>query len=201
MAIRLQTRTQVSGSIRLQEAVRGGAGLGACAGEAGDADGRRAAYYADARGRAGRMAVYQCEPKAGDGPPPMPARRKIERTWASGPFEHIVIFTDRGAHHGDVAVGQARDGSAGAHPRAHVPRGQPGDPLLQKLAGIAFELDELDEDGRVAIGVGDGQGDQGVRRREGHQAVLRRVQGRARGVPEVRRGHPAQRRPGAGTSR
>ena len=99
----------------------------------------------------GGMTVYQCEPQAGEGLPPMPARRKIERHVSQTAFEHIMIFTD--SAHTKATWHWVKRGAGASRVREHTyTRGQPGDSLLQKLAGIAFNLEELDADGRVTIG-------------------------------------------------
>lgn len=111
-----------------------------------------AAYRLTPVAELGGMMVFQCEPVTGAGQPPMPARHKIERHVSQTAFEHVLIFTDR--DHTAATWQWVKRGTGSSRFRQHTyTRGQPGDSLLQKLAGIAFELDELDEDGRVAIGV------------------------------------------------
>jgi hypothetical protein len=110
-----------------------------------------ASYHLAPVAELGGMAVYQCEPQAGEGQPPMPARRKIERHVSQTAFEHITIFTDRA--HTKATWHWVKRGAGSSRTREHTyTRGQPGDSLLQKLAGIAFKLEELDADGRVTIG-------------------------------------------------
>ena len=111
-----------------------------------------AAYRLAPVAELGGMMVFQCEPVTGAGQPPMPARHKIERHVSQTAFEHVLIFTDR--DHTAATWQWVKRGTGSSRFRQHTyTRGQPGDSLLQRLAGIAFELEELDEDGRVAIGV------------------------------------------------
>ena len=110
-----------------------------------------AAYRLTPVAELGGMTVYQCEPQAGEGLPPMPARRKIERHVSQTAFEHIMIFTD--SAHTRATWHWVKRGAGASRVREHTyTRGQPGDSLLQKIAGIAFKLEDLDADGRVTIG-------------------------------------------------
>ena len=99
-----------------------------------------AAYRLTPVAELGGMAVLQCEPQSGAGQPPMPARHKIERHVSQAAFEHILIFTDR--DHTAATWQWVKRGTGSSRFRQHTyTRGQPGDSLLQKLAGIAFEFE------------------------------------------------------------
>lgn len=76
------------------------------------------------------------------------ATRRIAQTYA----EHILIFVNAARTSSLWLWVKRQDGRL--KPNDHwYHRTQPGDSLLQKLAGIAFELDELDEEGRASIGL------------------------------------------------
>ncbi len=103
----------------------------------------------------GGMVVYQCESQAAErgAMPPANIRKKIDKRVADLAFEHILIFVDAAR---TQAVWQwvKRGAGQSAKARQHTyTRGQPGDSLLQKLVGIAFDIDQLDEEGKVAISV------------------------------------------------
>jgi tRNA1(Val) A37 N6-methylase TrmN6 len=97
----------------------------------------------------GGMVIVQCE--ANDGNIPFTgARRKIDKHITELAFEHIIIFVD-----GDKSTSlwvwvKREDGKSKS--RTHTYRkGQLADALLQKLAGIAFDIKELDDEGKVSI--------------------------------------------------
>lgn len=97
----------------------------------------------------GGMVIVQCE--ANDGNiPSTGARRKIDKHITELAFEHIIIFVD-----GDKSTSlwvwvKREDGKSKS--RTHTYRkGQFADALLQKLAGIAFDIKELDDEGKVSI--------------------------------------------------
>lgn len=76
------------------------------------------------------------------------ATRRIAQTYA----EHILIFINA-ARTSSLWLWVKRENGQ-YHPRDHrYSRSQSGDSLLQKLAGIAFEYNDLDEDGRTTIGI------------------------------------------------
>jgi hypothetical protein len=82
--------------------------------------------------------------------PPVTTRRKLSQEFAKYHHEHILIFTDR-TRQNAVWLWPKRDESK-LKPREQVyTRGQTGELLLGKLAGIAFTLDELDDAGRASI--------------------------------------------------
>ncbi|MBI1800982.1 MAG: hypothetical protein HYR71_05065, partial [Chloroflexi bacterium] len=97
----------------------------------------------------GGMRAYLCE--GGDGLPTASARKKIATQVRKLAEEHILIFVDTPR---TTATWQwvKREAGASAKPREHnYQKGQPGDSLLQKLSGIAFRLEDLDEEGRASI--------------------------------------------------
>jgi hypothetical protein len=82
--------------------------------------------------------------------PPVTTRRKLSKAFAGLHYEHILIFTDRARQNAVWLWPKREDGKTKT--REHTYRkGQPGDLLLSKLAGIAFGLEELDDAGRASI--------------------------------------------------
>jgi hypothetical protein len=101
----------------------------------------------------GGMVVYACEAttKGTDGIPPANIRKQIDKRVSELAFEHIIIFVDR-ARTKAVWLWVKREAGKPAKPREQsYQRGQPGELLLQKLAGIAFDLAELDDEGQASI--------------------------------------------------
>ncbi len=121
--------------------------------------------WANARGRAIRLevdaAAYPLQPIAELGGmrvfvcdteemPPVAVRRQVEKQALDLAHEHIVIFVDA-AHTKAVWQWVKRADGQSARAREHTyHQGTPGDSLLQKLNGIAFTLDELDDAGEAA---------------------------------------------------
>ncbi|HKZ68782.1 MAG TPA: hypothetical protein VJ020_01800, partial [Anaerolineales bacterium] len=96
----------------------------------------------------GGMIVYVCE--IGD-IPPAGVRKKIDKEISKLAFEHIIIFMDT-ARAKAVWLWVKREAGASAKARENTYRkGEPGALLLQKLAGIAFNIEELDDEGRASI--------------------------------------------------
>jgi len=123
----------------------------------------------------GGMIVVTCT--AADGNiPPSGARQKIDKTVTELAFEHLIIFLDRdskGAAQTSLwwwvkretltpspsPTASRGEGSGQTTHRVRLKprtftyrRGAMGDALLQKLAGIAFDLKDLDDEGRASIG-------------------------------------------------
>jgi hypothetical protein len=102
----------------------------------------------------GGMVVVTCT--ADDGNiPPSGARRKIDKYITDNAFfEHLIIFLDRDSK-GTAQTSmwwwvKREDGKT--KPRTFTyRRGMMGDALLQKLAGIAFAIEDLDAEGLVSI--------------------------------------------------
>jgi hypothetical protein len=105
----------------------------------------------------GGMMVYVCEAASGDGLPAANLRKKIDKDVTKLSFEHILIFLDA-ARTKAVWSWVKREPGKAAKAREHTyAKGQPGDSLLQKLAGIAFDLGELDAEGQASIAVVSGK--------------------------------------------
>jgi len=99
----------------------------------------------------GGMVVFRCEDPDTGKIPQKAARLKIENKVKGIVHEHIIIFTDKSKTE-SLWLWVKREPKKAAVPREHkFHRDQPGDLLLQKLAGIAFSLDDLDEQGRIDI--------------------------------------------------
>jgi len=99
----------------------------------------------------GGMVVYLCEAQPDGKLPAANLRKKIDRHVAELAFEHILIFVDQ-ARTKAVWLWVKREAGKASKAREHTyAKGQPGDSLLQKLAGIAFSLDDLDDEGRASI--------------------------------------------------
>jgi Eco57I restriction-modification methylase len=99
----------------------------------------------------GGMVVYTCEAQNGGEVPPVNLRKKIDKEVGKLAFEHIIIFVDSTR---TVAtwLWVKREPGETARAREHTfHKGQSGDLLLQKLAGIAFKLTDLDAEGRASI--------------------------------------------------
>ncbi|MBK9748883.1 MAG: Eco57I restriction-modification methylase domain-containing protein [Chloroflexi bacterium] len=101
----------------------------------------------------GGMVVVTCT--ADDGNiPPSGARRKIDQHVTDLAFEHLIIFLDRdskGTAQTSLWWWVKREEGA-IKPRTFTyRRGMLGDALLQKLAGIAFAIEDLDDEGQVSI--------------------------------------------------
>ena len=93
--------------------------------------------------------VYQCESAVDDNIPPYPIRRKIESQIAKRAFEHLIVFVDSER---TTQVWQWVKREAGRPPACREQEfraGQGGDPILQRLREVAFDLE--DEDKGVGI--------------------------------------------------
>lgn len=84
--------------------------------------------------------------------PPKSEIDRVEKYITKLAHEHILIFVNRTR---TTALWQwVKRGAGAAKARQHTfHKGQQADALLQKLAGIAFSLDELDDEGRATISV------------------------------------------------
>jgi hypothetical protein len=99
----------------------------------------------------GGVVVYQVELLNSDEIPSPTLRRQIENKVKQLTHEHIIIFVDAGR---TKAVWQWVRRSSGQQTatREHTYfKGQPGDSLLVKLDGIAFDISERDSDGNVKV--------------------------------------------------
>ena len=99
----------------------------------------------------GGLVVYQVElPNSGEIPSPS-FRRKIENKVKQITHEHIIIFVDSNK---DKSVWQwvrRGGGQQTATRECQYYKGQQGDFLLQKLDGIALDIEELDSEGKIAV--------------------------------------------------
>jgi len=88
------------------------------------------------------MVVYVCGPAADGKLPPYPVRRKVEQQARKVAHEHLIIFTDAGQTIQKWQWVKREPGSSAAC-REHTYRaGQTGQALVEKLQGLAFELEE-----------------------------------------------------------
>jgi len=101
----------------------------------------------------GGMMIAECVVSADDSHgvlPPVTTRRKLSKKFSEYHLEHILIFTDRARQAAVWLWPKREDGKIKTREHTYR-RGQPGDLLIGKLAGIAFTLDELDDEGRASI--------------------------------------------------
>lgn len=99
----------------------------------------------------GGMVIYLGESPADGTIPPSNIRRVIETRITKLTHEHMIIFVNKGRTRSVWQWVRRQQGKQTAAREHTYYKGQPGDSLLQKLAGIAFSIDDLDEEGRVAI--------------------------------------------------
>jgi len=97
----------------------------------------------------GGMQVYVV--RGADGAlPPRPTRNKIEIRLRRTQVEHILVFEDAAKQH--AVLQWVKRGQQGRRAREFpYKRGDSGEPLIQKLQGIAFEIDDFDAQGRIEI--------------------------------------------------
>ena len=99
-------------------------------------------YFLTATAKKRGMGVYVCTDAINGGIPESATRRKIEHQVAQRIHEHLIIFID------DAKTAQLwqwvkREEGTPPRPRdQHYHSGQQGEILIQKLAAIAFSLDE-----------------------------------------------------------
>jgi tRNA1(Val) A37 N6-methylase TrmN6/adenylate kinase family enzyme len=98
------------------------------------------------------LGVFEVRDPGGDGIPDLAVRKKIHKLVSDRhKYEHILVFVNRPQTTTLWSWLRREDGKA---PRPNEHRfhvDQPGDSLLQRLEGLAFDWDELDEDGRATI--------------------------------------------------
>jgi len=99
----------------------------------------------------GGMVIYLGESPADGIVPPSNIRRVIETRITKLTHEHMIVFVDKERTRSVWQWVRRQQGKQTAAREHTYYKGQPGDSLLQKLAGIAFSIDDLDEEGRVAI--------------------------------------------------
>jgi len=99
----------------------------------------------------GGMVIYLGDSMEDGNIPPSNIRRIIEAKITRQTHEHMIIFVDKERKKSVWQWVRRQRGKQTASREHTYAKGQPGDSLLQKLAGIAFSIDDLDEEGRVAI--------------------------------------------------
>ena len=95
--------------------------------------------------------VYQCDSALDDNIPLYPIRRKIESQVAKRAFEHLIVFVDSER---TMQVWQWVKRDSGKPPACREQEfraGQGGDPILQRLRDVAFDL----EDEARGVGISD----------------------------------------------
>jgi len=97
------------------------------------------------------MVIYMGECPANNEIPSYSTRRKIESQVTKLTHEHIIIFTDKNRTKAIWQWVKREHGQSAAAREFPYYKGQTGESLLQKLAGIAFSIDDLDEEGKVVI--------------------------------------------------
>ena len=99
----------------------------------------------------GGMVVFTCA-AMGDAPfPPTHVQRRIDRDVSKIAHEHLTIFMDA-QHTKATWLWMKRGIQAPVQARTHTyQRGQPGDALLVKVAGIVFRAEDLDDEGRASV--------------------------------------------------
>ena len=108
-------------------------------------------YKLSAIAELGGLVVYLVEPPKGGEIPPINERRKIEQQAKKSTHEHLLIFVDWKKTKSKWQWVRRSIGVQTANREFPYNRGQHGDLLLQKLNGIAFNINEFDKDGNVAI--------------------------------------------------
>lgn len=88
------------------------------------------------------MVVFACEVQSADEIPARAVRLKIDRQVAKQAHEHIIIYTDAAKSKQVWQWVRRETGKPSASREYTYYAGQPGDPLIQRLNGIAFTLDE-----------------------------------------------------------
>ena len=94
--------------------------------------------------------VWECGPGADGTIPDMPARRRIEAQAEKRAHEHLIVFTDA-QRAAQVWQWVKREHGKAAYRNFQYRSGDNGTPLLQRLQGIAFALEE--EGGLTIAGV------------------------------------------------
>jgi len=99
----------------------------------------------------GGMVIYLGESPVDGTIPPSNIRRVIETKITKVTHEHMIVFVNKEGTRSVWQWVRRQQGKQTAAREHTYYKGQPGDSLLQKLAGIAFSIDDLDQEGRVAI--------------------------------------------------
>ena len=109
------------------------------------------AYSLEPAAQKAGFVVYVCGPDANGSVPSYPVRRKIERQVAKLAFEHLIIFVDADQTLQVWQWVKRQAGKSDACREHQFHTGQTGQPLLQRLNGFIFTL----EDEAKGIGIGD----------------------------------------------
>ena len=86
------------------------------------------------------FAAYVCAPGEDGDIPPYPVQRKLEVRVARTAFEHVIIFFDAQRTRQIWQWAKREPGRSPKPSRWEVREGQGGDPLLQRLQSVAFDL-------------------------------------------------------------
>ena len=86
--------------------------------------------------------VYVCQSSAGGTIPEYPVRRKIEQQVARLTFEHMIVFVDAGRTEQCWQWVKRESGKPAAYREHSFRADQTGEPLLQRLQTLAFDLQE-----------------------------------------------------------
>ena len=99
----------------------------------------------------GGFAVYVCDPGQDGAVPPYTVQRKLEVRVARRAFEHLIIFADADRTTQIWQWAKREPGRSPKPSRWQVQAGQGGEPLLQRLREVAFNL----QDEARGIGISD----------------------------------------------
>ena len=99
-------------------------------------------YVLDRVAEKAGFVVYVCSADASDAIPEYPVRRKIERQVGRLTFEHMIIFVDADRTEQCWQWVKRESGKPPAYRKHSFRAGQTGEPLLQRLQTLAFDLDE-----------------------------------------------------------
>ena len=99
----------------------------------------------------GGVVAYQAVLKNSGSIPEIGMRRKIENKIKKLTHEHIIIFTDQKKENSVWQWVRRERGVQTGVMEHRFHRDQPGDSLLVKLDGIAFDIKEMDNSGNVKV--------------------------------------------------
>ena len=99
----------------------------------------------------GGVVVYQVELLSSGEIPSSSLRRQIENKVKQITHEHIIIFVDADRNKSMWQWVRRGGGQQTATREYPYNKGQQGDFLLQKLDGIALDIEELDSEGKIAV--------------------------------------------------
>jgi len=99
----------------------------------------------------GGMVVFEVENKSGEGIPDRSTRLAVHSKLLEHAQEHILVFVNRPRTATCWLWVDREGGKRVRSPEHRYHTSQPGDSLLQKLQGLAFQWDELDNEGKASI--------------------------------------------------